>query len=157
MSLTELLIAPLVHSGFLAQQKLSQYDQDHGCVLTNALKLLLKDNPLSVPPFLQPVIDPVWTIPWRHHARHEPKLDNFFNEAMASDARSARLILPNRHPMCRVKRRRIIVLKPSCNMLPWCCQNRIKHGLQERSCDQTAVFKEKFRRIGENVSLDRFG
>ncbi|KAK9189584.1 hypothetical protein WN943_018182 [Citrus x changshan-huyou] len=78
---------------------------------------------------------------------HEPKLDNFFNEAMASDARSAPLILPNRHPMFRVKRRRIIVLKPSCTMLPWYCQNRIKHGLQERSYDQTAVFKEKFRAL----------
>lgn len=31
-----------VHSGFFSQQKLSQNDQEHGCVLTNASKLLLK-------------------------------------------------------------------------------------------------------------------
>ena len=37
-------------------------------------------------------------------------------------------------------------------MLAWCCQNGIKHGLQERSYGQSDVFKEKFRSIGGNIA-----
>lgn len=60
------LMRILVHSGFFAQQKLSQNDKEHGYILTNASKLLLKDNPLSVRPFVQAVLDPVLTTPWQH-------------------------------------------------------------------------------------------
>ncbi|KAJ7981528.1 O-methyltransferase [Quillaja saponaria] len=105
------LIRILVHSGFLAQQNVS-YESDQieeGYVLTNASKLLPKDNPMSVRPFLLFVLGPVFTEPchclssWFQndsptpfvtahgisfwdYAAHDPKINNNFNEAMASDA-----------------------------------------------------------------------
>ncbi|KAE8670650.1 Tabersonine 16-O-methyltransferase [Hibiscus syriacus] len=106
----------LVHSGFFAQQKLSDDSQEDGYVLTNASRLLLKDNPLSVTPFLKAVLDPVLTKPWDflgiwfqnndytpfdiahgktfwEYASHDPKLGNSFNEVMASDARLVSSVL----------------------------------------------------------------
>ncbi|GMI70324.1 N-acetylserotonin O-methyltransferase [Hibiscus trionum] len=97
------LMRVLVHSGFFAQQ-------EDGYVLTNASRLLLADNPLSVTPFLKVAVDPVLTKPlellgiWFQnndcspfdtahgktfwdYAAHDPKLFNLFNQAMASDAR----------------------------------------------------------------------
>ncbi|EXB67902.1 8-hydroxyquercetin 8-O-methyltransferase [Morus notabilis] len=64
------LMRILVNSGFFALQEVVVGKTDlleEGYVLTNASKLLLRDNPLSVTPFLL--------------------LGNLFNEAMASDAR----------------------------------------------------------------------
>lgn len=110
------LMRILIHSGFFAQQKLNSSrnnnDEEQGYVLTNASKLLLKDNPLSVTPFLQAMLDPILLSPWLklstwfqnddptpfdtahgksfwEYAGDEPKINNFFNEAMASDARLA--------------------------------------------------------------------
>ncbi|KAH9734334.1 hypothetical protein WN944_003341 [Citrus x changshan-huyou] len=107
------LMRILIHTGFFAQQKLissgNNNDEEQGYVLTNASKLLLKDNPLSVTPFLQAMLDPILLSPWQQlrtwfqnddptpfdtahgktlweYAGDEPKLNNFFNEAMASDA-----------------------------------------------------------------------
>ncbi|KAK8986965.1 hypothetical protein V6N11_055282 [Hibiscus sabdariffa] len=112
------LMRILVHSGFFAQQKLSHGDgvQEDGYVLTNASRLLLMDNPLSVTPFLKVMLDPILTKPWDFlgiwfqnndrtpfgtahgkafwdYAGHNPKLDNFFNEGMASDARLVSSVL----------------------------------------------------------------
>ncbi|KAH9742749.1 O-methyltransferase ZRP4 [Citrus sinensis] len=110
------LMRILIHSGFFAQQtlnsSLNNNDEEQGYVLTNASKLLLKDNPLSVTPFLQAMLDPILLSPWLklstwfqnddptpfdtahgksfwEYAGDEPKINNFFNEAMASDARLA--------------------------------------------------------------------
>ena len=110
------LMRILIHSGFFAQQTLNSSrnnnDEEQGYVLTNASKLLLKDNPLSVTPFLQAMLDPILLSPWLklstwfqnddptpfdtahgksfwEYAGDEPKINNFFNEAMASDARLA--------------------------------------------------------------------
>ncbi|KAH9742748.1 O-methyltransferase ZRP4 [Citrus sinensis] len=110
------LMRILIHSGFFAQQTLNSSrnnnDEEQGYVLKNASKLLLKDNPLSVTPFLQAMLDPILLSPWLKlstsfqnddptpfdtlhgksfwdYAGDEPKINNFFNEAMASDARLA--------------------------------------------------------------------
>ncbi|XWS63451.1 hypothetical protein CRYUN_Cryun06bG0098200 [Craigia yunnanensis] len=109
------LMRILVHSGFFARQKSAQNEQE-GYVLTNASRLLLKDDPLSVTPFLNAMLDPILIKPWHFlgawfqnddptpfstaHGRtfwdyggHEPKLNHFFNEAMASDARLVTSVL----------------------------------------------------------------
>ncbi|KAL4291524.1 hypothetical protein GQ457_14G021520 [Hibiscus cannabinus] len=112
------LMRILVHSGFFAQQNFSHGDgvQEDGYVLTNASRLLLKDNPLSVTPFLKVMLDPILTKPWDFlgiwfqsndctpfgtahgkelwdYACHDPKLGNLFNEGMASDARLVSSVL----------------------------------------------------------------
>ncbi|KAH7844463.1 hypothetical protein Vadar_028280 [Vaccinium darrowii] len=79
-------------------------------MLTPASRLLLKDESLSVRPFLLAMLDPILTKPWHNvsewfqnddptpfdtahgrtfwdYAGHEPRLNDFFNEGMASDAR----------------------------------------------------------------------
>ncbi|KAK1568277.1 hypothetical protein Q3G72_022528 [Acer saccharum] len=108
------LMRMLIHSGFFALEKVPENDdqEQEGYVLTNASKILLKDCPLSVTPFLLAMLDPILLKPWDcfstwfgnddstpfktahgmtfwEHAGHEPKLNHFFNEAMASDARLA--------------------------------------------------------------------
>nr|AWH62807.1 resveratrol O-methyltransferase-like protein [Camptotheca acuminata] len=109
------LMRILIHSGFFVKQKVLSKDDDaedeeEGYLLLPVARLLLKDEPLSVTPFLLAMLDPILTKPWHHvsewfqnddptpfntvHGRtlweyggHEPKLNHFFNEAMASDAR----------------------------------------------------------------------
>ncbi|XP_062113508.1 probable O-methyltransferase 3 [Humulus lupulus] len=111
------LMRILIHSGFFALRKAKviregkgEEEEEEGYVITDASKLLLKDNPMSVTPFLLAMLDPVMTKPWDflstwfqnddpmpfHTANgttlwdynsHAPKLSQFFNEAMASDAR----------------------------------------------------------------------
>ena len=110
------LMRILVHSGFFAREKSAQNEQEEGYALTNSSRLLLKDDPLSVTPFLNAMLDPILIKPWNFlgawfqndnptpfgtaHGRafwdyggHEPKLNNFFNEAMASDARLVTSVL----------------------------------------------------------------
>lgn len=112
------LMRLLIHSGFFEKQKVSEDDQEEGYVLTNASQLLLKDNPFSVTPFLQAMLHPILTKPWHFvstwltnddptpfdtaHGRtfwdyggHEPMLNHFFNDAMASDARLVTRVLVN--------------------------------------------------------------
>lgn len=105
------LMRILVHSGFFTVEKTGEIgNEEEGYLLTGASKLLLKDNPLSVTPFLMAIVNPVITQPWNHlsswfqnddptpfntahgmslweYGRHDPKFNDFFNEAMASDAR----------------------------------------------------------------------
>ncbi|GAV75962.1 Methyltransf_2 domain-containing protein/Dimerisation domain-containing protein [Cephalotus follicularis] len=104
------LMRILIHSGFFAREKFNEDDQEEGYTLTPASRLLLKDHPLSMAPFPLALLDPIFTKPWDHlsnwflnddptpfytahgrevwdYASHEPKLNHFFNEAMASDAR----------------------------------------------------------------------
>ncbi|KAL4384395.1 hypothetical protein GQ457_15G016180 [Hibiscus cannabinus] len=98
------LMRILVHSSFFAQQKISHGIQQDGYVLTNASRLLLKHNPLSVTPFLKFELDPILTKPWDFlgtwfqnndgtpfdtaygktfwdYAGHDPKLGNFLMKA----------------------------------------------------------------------------
>ncbi|KAI9082952.1 hypothetical protein K1719_035095 [Acacia pycnantha] len=102
------LMRILTHSGFFSLQKLPD-ETEEAYVLTDASILLLKDNPLSVTPFLLAMLDPIVIKPWYEvvnwfqnddptpfgtahgktfweYAGVEPKLNHFFNEAMASDA-----------------------------------------------------------------------
>ncbi|EXB31255.1 8-hydroxyquercetin 8-O-methyltransferase [Morus notabilis] len=106
------LMRILVHSGFFSLQTIGESDhqEEEGYVLTDASKLLVGDNPLSVAPFLLAMLDPVLTKPWDFlstwfqnddptafdtvnglpfwkYGGQEPKMANFFNDAMASDAR----------------------------------------------------------------------
>ncbi|KAF7843508.1 putative O-methyltransferase 3 [Senna tora] len=97
------LMRILTHSGFFSQSQ-------EGYVLTDASTLLVKDNPLSVYPYLLAMMDPVLIKPWFHLASwfknddptpfctghgkkfweytgDEALLNRLFNEAMASDAR----------------------------------------------------------------------
>ncbi|XVE49991.1 hypothetical protein DITRI_Ditri01bG0126400 [Diplodiscus trichospermus] len=113
------LMRILVHSGFFSLQKIAQNEQE-GYALTNASRLLLKDEPLSVTPFLKAMLDPILLKPWHFlgawfqnddpinpfgmahgmtlwdYGGHDPKLNHFFNEAMASDARLVTSILIHR-------------------------------------------------------------
>ncbi|KAF9661716.1 hypothetical protein SADUNF_Sadunf19G0097600 [Salix dunnii] len=112
------LMRILVHSGFFAQQIGSENTEGDGYVLTNASQLLVKDSPFSVTPFLLASLDPTLIQPWHHvsawfqndvlspfHAVHErtfweyasrePKVNHFFNEAMASDARLVSSVMTN--------------------------------------------------------------
>ncbi|BBN69544.1 O-methyltransferase family protein, partial [Prunus dulcis] len=89
------LMRILVHSGFFVRESLNGGEQ--GYVLTDASALLLKDNPMSARPFLLAMLNPILTDPWQYLTTwfqndnptpfHDPTLANFFNEAMASDAR----------------------------------------------------------------------
>ncbi|KAL4289624.1 hypothetical protein GQ457_14G013890 [Hibiscus cannabinus] len=104
------LMRILVHSGFFAHRKLHNDAQQVGYVLTNASRLLLKNNPLSVTPFLKVILDPIFMKPsqlmgtWFQnddptpfltangqtmygHCGLDPSVNSLFNEAMASDAR----------------------------------------------------------------------
>ncbi|XP_027166627.1 trans-resveratrol di-O-methyltransferase-like [Coffea eugenioides] len=106
------LMQILIHSGFFIEAKIpgNENDNQKGYLLTPASELLLKSNPFSVTPFLLAMLDPTLTDPWHHlsqwfqnrdetpfytcHGRslydfasHEPRLNQFFNKAMASDAR----------------------------------------------------------------------
>ncbi|KAJ4952323.1 hypothetical protein NE237_029155 [Protea cynaroides] len=97
------LMRLLVHSGFFAIQ-------NEGYVLTPSSRLLLKDNTMSVLPFLQSMLDPILVTPWHSmsalfqengltpfevthgrnfwaYAAEDTELNKNFNEAMASDAR----------------------------------------------------------------------
>ncbi|KAK9051279.1 hypothetical protein SSX86_027906 [Deinandra increscens subsp. villosa] len=105
------LMRILVHSGFFLKQSGGNDEEGgEGYLLAPASRLLLKDEPLSVRPFLLAMLDPMLLDPWQHmsqwfqndditpfHTTHgkmlwdlagqQPKLNQFFNEAMASDAR----------------------------------------------------------------------
>ncbi|XP_059597186.1 trans-resveratrol di-O-methyltransferase-like [Vitis vinifera] len=110
------LMRVLVQSDFFAAQRAQQSEEEEGYVLTHASRLLLKDDSLSVRPFLLAMLDPTLTKPWHYvsawfqnddptpfdtahertlwdYAGHEPQLNYFFNEAMASDARLVTSVL----------------------------------------------------------------
>lgn len=111
------LMRILIHSGFFIDAKISENEENTGYWLTSTSRLLLKDEPLSVTPFLLAMLDPILTEPWHHlsewfksdqnptpfdtkhgrmfweYAGQEPRLNSFFNEAMSSDARLVTSVL----------------------------------------------------------------
>lgn len=115
------LMRMLLQSGFFAQQKVGENEEEEeeeGYILTPASRLLLKDNPLSVSPFLLAMLDPVLTKPWHHmstwfqnedptsfytahgeslwqYGAHEQRFNNLFNEGMASDTRLVTSVMIN--------------------------------------------------------------
>ncbi|KAL2546373.1 O-methyltransferase family protein [Forsythia ovata] len=60
------LMRILIHLGFFMKAKISMGEEETGYWITPASRLLLKDEPLSVAPFLLAMLDPVLTKPWHH-------------------------------------------------------------------------------------------
>ncbi|XP_076937221.1 trans-resveratrol di-O-methyltransferase-like [Bidens hawaiensis] len=109
------LMRVLVHSGFFVVQNMSTTlgnngEGEEGYLLAPASRLLLKGEPLSIRPYFLAVTDPMLMDPWQdmskwfqnddvtpfyttygrmfwEMASQEPKLNQLFNEGMASDAR----------------------------------------------------------------------
>ncbi|XP_061347761.1 probable O-methyltransferase 3 [Gastrolobium bilobum] len=104
------LMRILTHSGFFFQQNVTENELEVRYGLTDASRLLLNDQPLSLTSFLHFVLDPTMINPWQKfstwfknddptpfytengmtlwdYACHEPKFNHVLNEAMASDAR----------------------------------------------------------------------
>ncbi|MED6196864.1 hypothetical protein PIB30_051292 [Stylosanthes scabra] len=108
------LMRILVHSNFFTTTKVtnSDHELEVGYVLTDSSMLLLKDNPLNLIRYLFIQLDPFVMKPWHQmstwfknnddttslfeteygitvwdYARQEPKFNEFFNDAMGSDAR----------------------------------------------------------------------
>ncbi|XP_004151735.2 probable O-methyltransferase 3 [Cucumis sativus] len=107
------LMRLLTHSGFFVQQ-------EEGYILTNSSRLLLKDNPCAVSPFLLSMLQPALTDPWQFlsiwfqtddqtpfetahgvpfwkYMRNKPKEGEVFNAGMASDARLVINVLLEKH------------------------------------------------------------
>ncbi|MED6129494.1 hypothetical protein PIB30_108530, partial [Stylosanthes scabra] len=109
-SFIQRLMRILIHSGFFATKNVPNDDYDEvEYVLTDSSMLLVKDNPLSLRPYLLFNLDPILTKPWHklstwfqsnnptpfeiehgamlwEYASHVPKLNEIFNDGMASDA-----------------------------------------------------------------------
>ncbi|KAL7606450.1 trans-resveratrol di-O-methyltransferase [Lactuca sativa] len=110
------LMRILVHSGCFMKQSLStttgndEEEEREGYLLTPASRLLLKEEPFSIRPLLLFMLDPILMDPWQNmsewfknkditpfHTTHgksmwdlasrEPKVNQFVNETMASDAK----------------------------------------------------------------------
>ncbi|KAE8690413.1 hypothetical protein F3Y22_tig00110895pilonHSYRG00317 [Hibiscus syriacus] len=101
------LMRILVHSGFFSESETD--DRQKAYALTPVSRLLRKDNPMSSRPFILAMLDPVFMKPWEYlsgwhqnddhpsafiaahwetlwdYAGREPRLNHFFNDAMASD------------------------------------------------------------------------
>ncbi|CAK9169215.1 unnamed protein product [Ilex paraguariensis] len=60
------LMRILVHSDFFVMQKISKNDDEEGYFLSPASQHLVKDNPLSLAPFLLSVLDPILIEPWHY-------------------------------------------------------------------------------------------
>ncbi|CAI9754900.1 unnamed protein product [Fraxinus pennsylvanica] len=104
------LMRILIHSGFFIEEKISENEEKKGYWQTPASRLLVKDEPFSLAPYLLVVLDPILTEPWHYvaewfkddqptpfstlhgrsfwgYASHDPKLNHLFNNAMANDSR----------------------------------------------------------------------
>ena len=104
------LMRIMTHSGFFSQHNVTENELEIEYMLTDASILLLKDNPMSVTPFVHAMLDPILTNPWHQfstwlknddpttfetthgmliwdYTAHDSKFGNLFNESMASDAR----------------------------------------------------------------------
>ncbi|KAK7372194.1 hypothetical protein VNO80_05566 [Phaseolus coccineus] len=103
------LMRIMVHSGFFSQQNLT-HKTEVEYMLTDASLLLLKNHPLSMPPFLHVTLDPSMTTPLHHfsswfkngdltpfqtahgmlfwdYAGGDRKINHLFNAAIENDAR----------------------------------------------------------------------
>lgn len=106
------LMSILTLSGFFTVQEASEEDDDleEAYMLTNAWKLLVKDNPYGMAPYLLTSLDPVKMKAWHHlsawfrndlstpfetahgipiweYAHHEPNDNQVFNNATKTDSR----------------------------------------------------------------------
>ncbi|PIN08350.1 Hydroxyindole-O-methyltransferase [Handroanthus impetiginosus] len=106
----ERLMSIMIHSKFFIKIKISEEDEQEGYWLTPVSRLLLRDEPVSLTPFALAALDPILTDPWHdvskwfhddhstpfvtthgktlwEHAGQDPRMNQIFNEGMASDAR----------------------------------------------------------------------
>ncbi|KAI3457180.1 hypothetical protein Pfo_013843 [Paulownia fortunei] len=92
----ERLMRILIHSKFFTKVKISDEDKEEGYWLTPASHLLLTDEPLNMTSFVLAMLDPILTDPFHHVSEwfktddatpFDPRLNQFFNESTASDAR----------------------------------------------------------------------
>ncbi|CAK8537930.1 unnamed protein product [Lathyrus sativus] len=104
------LMRIMTHSGFFAQQNVTENELETEYMLTDASRLLLKDNPMNVTPFVHMMLSPIMTNPWHQmstwfrnedssvfemtngrqfwdYVAHEPIINGLFNESMACDSR----------------------------------------------------------------------
>ncbi|XP_073057499.1 8-hydroxyquercetin 8-O-methyltransferase-like [Primulina eburnea] len=110
------LMRLLIHSKFFVKVSISNDDEKEGYWLTPASRLLVKEDPLSLEPFVAAMLDPLLVYPCNHlgewfkndtptacvsaHGKpfwelsgNNPRLNQFFNEAMASDSRFVASVL----------------------------------------------------------------
>ncbi|KAK4476986.1 hypothetical protein RD792_016187 [Penstemon davidsonii] len=103
------LMRTLIHSKLFISAKISDENEEEGYWLTPSSQILLKDNPMSMAPFVLGVSDPIMIDPLRRisewfqsesatpfafthgkefweYVGQEPRLNNLFNEAMVSDS-----------------------------------------------------------------------
>ncbi|GLT87810.1 hypothetical protein SLE2022_058700 [Rubroshorea leprosula] len=115
------LMCILVHSGFFTRQQLGENNQDDGFSLTSASRLFLKNEPMSVNPFMNATLDPMLTKPWYRlaswfqnddinpfYTQHgttfwgcancDPNLNHFFNNGIRSDSQLVgKVLVDNKH------------------------------------------------------------
>ncbi|XP_059659943.1 trans-resveratrol di-O-methyltransferase-like [Cornus florida] len=114
------LMRLLVHSNFFATTKIhvnqEEEEEEEGYVLTPCSKLLLKDELITLAPFVHAAVHPVLFTPWQflgdwfrsndinafqtaHGVKmwefgdQNPEFNNIFNKAMASESQMMRLIV----------------------------------------------------------------
>lgn len=113
------LMRLLVYSGFFATTKLldgNSENQEEGYVLTASSKLLLKSEIPNLSPFVRGMVDPAMVNPWQslgdwflgnetipfetangapmwEFCEQNPRFNNVFNEAMASDSQMMCLVV----------------------------------------------------------------
>ncbi|GLT80904.1 hypothetical protein SLA2020_523150 [Shorea laevis] len=111
------LMRMLVHSGFFATTRKFQGDkEEEAYVLTPASKVLLKDQPNCLSPFVLAMFDPALVTPWQFlgdwmkgekltafesvhglgfwdYMDQNPEFKNLFQEAMASDSQMMNLVV----------------------------------------------------------------
>lgn len=104
------LMRIMTHSGFFSQKNVIGNELEIEYMLTDASKLLLKDNPMSVAPYVHAMVNPVMMNPWYQfstwlknddtntfetthgmstweYAARDSEINNLFNESMANDTR----------------------------------------------------------------------
>ncbi|KAK2430498.1 hypothetical protein P8452_43881 [Trifolium repens] len=100
----------MTHSGFFSQQNINENELEIEYVLTDSSRLLLKDNPMSMAPYVHGMVDQVMMNPWHQlstwlkndditpfetthgmlvwdYAAQNSVVSNLFNESMANDTR----------------------------------------------------------------------
>ncbi|CAI9787644.1 unnamed protein product [Fraxinus pennsylvanica] len=110
------LMRILTHSGFFILENISGDEEKKGYWLTPSSRLLVRDEPFCVAPLVLSVLDPILTKPCHHlsewfqnenltpfdtahgkmfweYAGQDPRLNHFFNEAMASDTKLVTSVL----------------------------------------------------------------
>ncbi|KAK6917620.1 Protein of unknown function DUF599 [Dillenia turbinata] len=110
------LMRVLVRSGFFAERKVHENQEDEGYVLTLSSSLLVKDNSTSLSKFAQGMLDPSLVTPWHFlgdwfrgneltpfetahgmgfwdYADQSPQFNTIFNNAMTSDSQLARVVI----------------------------------------------------------------